>query len=151
MFLLQMNFGGLEVWQWIILTVVLIPMSVKDIKTKEINGYLCLIAIMATLVFRVRFLKEQDIDIIIGMIPGVVMLIFSYFSYEQIGYGDGLLMIFVGCVVGFSDAVISLMVSLWVSGVIGLTVAVIGKSKKDKTIPFVPFMSVGVLAGGLFI
>lgn len=147
---LQMTMGRLELWQWIIMSVVLIPMSVKDIRKREINGYIGLLAIMATLIFRVTYLKEMDFVILMDIIPGAVFLLFSFLSKEKIGYGDGIMLVFVGCVMGFWETILALMISLAVTAILAMIILMKQKGR-NREIPFIPFMSMGILAGGLMI
>ena len=147
---LQMTMGSLELWQWIIMSVVLIPMSVKDIRKREINGYIGLLAIMATLIFRVTYLKEMDFVILMDIIPGAVFLLFSFLSKEKIGYGDGIMLVFVGCVMGFWKTILALMISLAVTAILAMIILMKQKGR-NREIPFIPFMSMGILAGGLMI
>lgn len=149
--LLQMSIGNMEVWQWLSLVAVMMPMSIKDIKEKRINGNICILAIMAALVFRVTCLHELDIVILLDMVPGFVFLLFSYISREEIGYGDGMMLIFTGCVTGFGNTIFTLMISLSVILIWGLVMEMTQGNRRKYEIPFVPFMSVGALAGGFLI
>lgn len=149
MFLLQMIMGNLEIWQWVLLLPVLIFQTVLDIKTKRINVYICLGGILAALIIRETALNEETLCILKDMFPGLVMIVLSYISKEKIGKGDGVLIVFVGCVAGLSATMTMLFVSLILTAVSSLVLLALKKVGRETEIPFAPFLSIGVLAGGL--
>ena len=65
MLLLRMMLGKLELWQWLLMTAVIIPCAVRDIRTKRINGYICIMGILAAFLIRERFLGEESRTILI--------------------------------------------------------------------------------------
>lgn len=149
MFILRMILGNLEIWQWILLLAVLVPMSIKDIKTKEIDLYVSLLFVLVALSIRVCYLNERDIVLLLDMVPGFILTLAAFITKEKIGFGDSVAMIFIGSVVGYKAALIVLLVSLFLSGILSTVLLIIKKVKKDTEIPFVPFLSLGVLAGGI--
>lgn len=149
MLLLQMTKGNLAIWQWFILGIVLLPMAVKDIKTKEVNVYIFLAAILASLSIRCNLLEEKSFLLLVDLVPGVFMLFFAKVFKNTIGEGDAMAVMFIGSVVGAINVLIIMMYSLFVSAIICLVLLVVKKVNKKTEIPFVPFLSIGVLAGGL--
>lgn len=149
MFLLQMIMGNLKMWQWILLIPVLVFQTVLDIKTRKINVYICLAGILVSLIIRENVLRDDVMSILKDILPGAVMMVLSYITKEKIGKGDGVLIVFVGCVAGLGATLTMLFVSLLLSAVISLILLALKKVKKETEIPFAPFLSIGVLAGGL--
>lgn len=149
MLFLRMMQGNLELWQWIMLLLILLPATIVDIKLKRINVYLCLVAMLAVLAFRTLVIEEKDVVIIADLIPGVVMLFISFLSGEKIGYGDGIMLTYIGCVMGWKGALTALFVSLFASAVISVILLLLKKADRKTEIPFVPFISIGAIAGGI--
>ena len=148
MLFMQMIKGNLEIWQWLLLMTVLLPMAIKDLRYKKINGYICIVMIMVSFLIRVRIKQDADITILLDLIPGVLMYVLSKLSPRSIGEGDALVLIFIGSVVGFFKELEFLIISVFIAGLIALFLYILKKVDKDTKLPFVPFLSVGVLAGG---
>lgn len=149
MLLLRMIFGKLEMWQWILMAAVLIPCTIRDIRTKKINGYICLAGILTAIYVRERVLGEADLQLMIDMIPGIVVYIVAFLSREKIGKGDALTLIFVGIVAGVETVLSALFVSLMITAILSSVLLVLKKVKRDTKLPFLPFLSIGVITGGL--
>lgn len=149
MLFLQMTKGNLSMWQWIILGIVLLPMTIKDIKKKEVNGYVCLIATLISLAIRCNLLGEANLKLLIDLAPGFFLMIIANCFKEVIGEGDALVVLFIGSVVGAMSVIAMMIYSLFVSAIICLVLLVARKVNKKTEIPFLPFLSLGVIAGGI--
>lgn len=149
MLFLRMMEGNFELWQWVVLLGVMIPMTIKDIKTRHVNAYLILGAILGVLAIRVSIMGDKDIEILLDMIPGAIMLFVAMLSGQKIGYGDGLLLLFVGTVTGYPTTIVSLLISMILSAFLSGVLLIMKKVDKETEIPFVPFMSLGIFAGGI--
>ncbi|MBP5453841.1 MAG: prepilin peptidase [Lachnospiraceae bacterium] len=145
---MQVIKGNLEIWQWLLLLSVLLPMAVKDIKYKKINGYICLVMIMVSFLIRVKIKQDANFTILLDLIPGLLMYVLSKLSPRSIGEGDALVLIFIGSVVGYMKEMQFLIISVFLAGLIALILFVLNIVDRDTKLPFVPFLSVGVLAGG---
>lgn len=145
---MQIIKGNLEIWQWLMLLTVLLPMAVKDIKYRKINGYICLVMIMVSFLIRVKIKQDADFTILLDLIPGVLMYVLSKLSPRSIGEGDALVLIFIGSVVGYMKEMQFLIISVFLAGLIALILFALKKVDRNTKLPFVPFLSVGVLAGG---
>ena len=130
------------------LLTVLLPMAVKDIKYRKINGYICLVMIMVSFLIRVKIKQDADFTILLDFIPGVLIYVLSKLSPRSIGDGDALVLIFIGSVVGYMKEMQFLIISVFLAGLIALILFALKKVDRDTKLPFVPFLSVGVLAGG---
>ena len=149
MLLLRMIFGKLEMWQWIIMAAVMIPSVIRDIRTKRINGYICLVGILAALFVRERLLGEGNLTLMIDLLPGLIVYAIAFLSGERIGKGDALTLMFIGAVTGIETVLLALFVSFSVAAVLSALLLALKKVKKDTKLPFHPFLSLGVIAGGL--
>ena len=79
-------------------------------------------------------------DIILGMVLGMLILIFAYLSKQGIGYGDALLFMSVGAGVGVWREVFLMWVPFFVAGIFGLVIMLAKHKNKDYEMPFVPFL-----------
>ena len=149
MLLLRMIFGKLELWQWILMAVVLIPSAVRDIRTKRINGFICLVGILGALFVRERLLGESSQTLMKDLLPGVVTYVVAFFSDERIGKGDAVTLMFIGAVAGIETVLLSMFISFSAAAALSAVLLMLKKVGKNTRLPFLPCLSLGVLAGGL--
>ena len=149
MFLLQMTFGNLELWQWLLMAAVLIPCTIKDIRTKKINGYICAVGMLTAFIIREIVLGEESLNLLLDLVPGIIVYAIAVFSGERIGKGDAITLMFIGAVAGKETVLMSLFVSLTIAASLSAVLLILKKVGKDTKLPFIPFLSVGVIAGGI--
>ena len=150
MLLLRNLFGKLEIWQWLLMAAVLVPSTIKDLRTKRINGYICAVGMLAAFFVRETIMRENSLDLLIDLLPGIIVYTVAFFSRERIGKGDAIAMMFIGAVAGKETVLMSLFVSLTVAALLSAVLLILKKVQKDTKLPFIPFLSIGVIAGGLF-
>ncbi len=149
MLLLRTMIGKCEIWQWLLTAILLIPMTIKDIRTKRINANITIIAILFSITVRKQIMNEENIVLMLDMLPGILTLSIAYLSGEMIGIGDGLIILFLGSVLGYRLTLLTMFLSFVISGVMSLILLTIKKVTKKSEIPFVPFLSIGIVLGGL--
>ena len=149
MFLLQMTFGNLELWQWLLMAAVLIPCTIKDIRTKKINVYICAVGMLTAFIIREIILGEESLKLFFDLVPGIIVYAIAVFSSERIGKGDAITLMFIGVVAGKETVLMSLFVSLTIAASLSVVLLILKKVGKDTKLPFIPFLSVGVIAGGI--
>ena len=88
-----------------ILFLYLLAMSVYDVKRKEIHIGATLITGGVLAAIRIfQFCHEGiSLELVLGVIPGVLVLLLSYFTGGKIGMGDGFVMVVCGMVLSFSE------------------------------------------------
>ena len=136
-------------WQWLLLVVILLPMTIKDMRSRHINGYICLVATLFAMIVRLNFCNDKEYELIFDLFPGLFLLLFSKCTAGVFGSGDALVILFIGSVVGVYSVLAMLVFSVMLSGLICLILYVLKKVNRNTEIPFLPFLSLGVLAGGL--
>ena len=149
MLLLRMIYGKLEMWQWLMMAVVLIPSAIRDIRTKRINGYLCLVGTLAALFVREQLFSEDSLVLLLDLTLGIIMYVIATLTKERIGKGDAVTMIFIGAVAGIETVLLALFISFSGAAAISAVLLSFKKVRKDTKLPFLPFLSLGVIAGGL--
>lgn len=81
-------------------------------------------------------------ELLYALIPGVLLLITSFFSGEKVGYGDGMLLLALGLLEGARACLGDLLIGLFLVSFFGLILFIFRKKGKGITVPFVPFLLV---------
>ena len=82
-------------------------------------------------------------------VPGIIIYIVAFLTKEKIGKGDALSLIFIGMAAGIERVLSALFVSLSITALLSGVLLILKKVKRDTKLPFLPFLSIGVIAGGL--
>lgn len=80
-----------------------------------------------------------------GVGIGIVFIVISYLTREMIGYGDSILIGIIGGCVGLWDLLYLLTLSFVICSVVSLIGLVLKGVSKKETLPFVPFLFLGLL------
>ena len=118
--------------------------TLTDFKEKKIYGEWLGIFFVLGIIY-CRYLERSAQEIAISMIPGVIVLIVSIVSHEEIGRGDGLMIINMGIMLGIEKNVMLLMISLFVCAIVSLFMIAVKKVGKKYEIPFAPFLMVALV------
>ncbi len=120
--------------------------AIFDIRKKEIPLILILIGIVFSSGINIWQIYDKNItvaDVGAALVVGVFMICVSFCTRERIGYGDGLILIVSGLMLGFYQCFLGLCISLVFSSVYALFLLLIHKADKDSGLPFIPFLTVG--------
>lgn len=83
------------------------------------------------------------INVIIGIIPGVIGLFLAFVSKEQIGWGDGWVILLMGIFVGAKMVCGIVFVAFVFLTFVIIVLLLAHRVKRRTTIPFIPFLLVG--------
>lgn len=107
------------------------------------------ISILSVTVFGIggifyEFLNGREIPLVLlGLIPGFVLLLVSRATDDAVGMGDGLLMLVLGLYLGWGGALEVLLLALFLSALwAGVLLAVL-KKRRNYEFPFAPFLLLG--------
>lgn len=114
-------------------------LSIEDFRKKALPVRVLLIGGVAALIYCIKFLSIEAV--VIGCLPGVLMVIVSKVLPKSLGMGDGILVIWYGMLYGWEKTCVWLMNSFLLAAVVGIIIGCICKNNK-KELPFVPFMTV---------
>lgn len=89
--------------------------------------------------------KRNLTEVLCCLLPGMVSLILSYITREQIGYGDGMLLLAIGGCMGAENSVWIVFAALLGSFVVSIFFVVFRRAGKDRRLPFVPFLFLGTV------
>ena len=80
------------------------------------------------------------------IVPGIIFILISYMFPQQIGLGDGLVMVFVLMGKDIYFCLITLFVSTISLLVVSIVIVFVNRrGRKDIEIPFIPFITFGVI------
>lgn len=141
---------------WMVNIVMLAFCSIQDIREKEISlwklkiyGFLA----AAVSIWEIFPLKDNLFTLIcrffVGLLPGLFLLILAKITKQAVGYGDGLVLLFIGGSLGFWECLSILFAGLFSVFLAAVFSALLLGRKKDMEIPFIPFLLTG-MAGGYF-
>lgn len=97
--------------------------------------------------------EASVLSVIIAFLPGAIALLLSYLTGEQIGYGDGLILLAMGGCMGIKQILMVAGIALGVSFAVSVTLVVLRRVGRTQKLPFVPFLLIGWMAawGGGFL
>ena len=117
-------------------------LSVEDIRTKQVPVIGIIVFGVALLLF--RFLCGGEfLPMAFAMLPGLFALLFSLISREQIGLGDGLVLLVLGFGNGIERMFGMLTFGLFFAGMWAGALLVIKRTGRKQTFPLLPFLLLG--------
>lgn len=142
--------------EWAANIIMLAFCSVQDIREKEISLWkLQIYGFLILGIFLSRFFIQKNSLFsllekgIFGLIPGLLFLFLSKASKEAVGYGDGIILLFIGISIGFWQCLGVLFTALLGIFLAAAMILILAGRKKNVRIPFLPFLLTG-MAGGYF-
>ena len=133
----------------ICMTVLLVINTWTDIRKKEICLPVLFIFLAGGILWRIRQGLLWPAGIM-SMGIGVFIILIALISGGMVGFGDGLLILTMGSVLGAGELAGILCGALLLCGIYsGIEYLMLKKSRSEE-IPFVPFLLIGYL-GGIFL
>lgn len=136
-------------WIWWIHFPLILLCSVEDWRCKKISVWKIMIyggVILLTEVGKAALGKQgfdnMWIKCVCGALPGLFFLLLSKVTQEQMGYGDGWLILTAGASLGLEKIMEVLLVAF--SGIFFRAVYLFFKGKRKADIAFVPFLCAGM-------
>lgn len=88
------------------------------------------------------FCKEATIlDILLGVIPGMVIWFFSRWSQGAIGEGDAFVISGLGMVIGWQSVCAVCLMACLMCACIGICLLIVRKAGRKTELPFIPFLA----------
>lgn len=137
---------------WVFAGGILLVGSIYDIKSYSLPWWLVVLGLLGGVAGGSYFLISGEGDwreVLTGLLPGGLAIGLAFFSKEQIGYGDGLILWMLGGCVGTQSTVGILMIGLFTSFVVSIVLLMVRKAGRDTKIPFVPCLLLGYFVFGL--
>lgn len=80
----------------------------------------------------------------LSLLPGVGFFLLGFLTKEKVGYGDGWALLMIGLFMGIYRCFLILLAGLMVESAVVIVLLAIGKVKRDREIPFLPFLLLGM-------
>ncbi|WP_461811606.1 prepilin peptidase [Faecalimonas sp.] len=116
--------------------------SLWDLRVKKIPIWLLGMGAIGVLFSYMVCRNRMLLDVIGGIGIGGICLVISKVTNESLGYGDSLLICLLGSYAGFFITIWVVTFAFVVVGIFSLFFFIGKGGYKDKTIPFVPFLTI---------
>ena len=130
----------------IVITIFLILSTLIDLRKKEVNISLCISVALVGLIYKIFISKTDILSIILGILPGIFLMLTSIVTNEEIGKGDAAILSTIGIFLGLKKTILVLIYALFSTIIIGGILLLIRKKNKKYKIPFVPFILFSYIA-----
>lgn len=143
--------------KWMLHMIMLGVCSVEDIKEKSIS--LWKIAVYAGVIVGYgiwefctsdREMSDWLMQVLLGGIPGLMLLLLGRLSRQAVGYGDGLLTWIIGISWGFWESMGILLLALFGASFAAASMLLNGRGKRNTELAFVPCLFLGMAGAGLW-
>lgn len=130
----------------IVITIFLILSTLIDLRKKEVNISLCISVALVGLIYEIFISKTDILFIILGILPGIFLMLTSIVTNEEVGKGDAVILSTIGIFLGLKKTILVLIYALFSTIIIGGILLLIRKKNKKYKIPFVPFILFSYIA-----
>lgn len=134
-----------EMIRYLAVLALLLPEALIDIRKHEINviipGGFAILGVVLTIIVR----DIPYISVTVGIVEGLLIILISYLTKEQIGHGDGIIIAATGTLLGWKSNLIMFFSACFMSAIVAVILMIIKKADKKSRIPFVPFLIPGFL------
>ena len=120
---------------------------VYDIRHREIPLLILLFGIAAALGIDLWWIREGAVTVVetgAALLPGAFFLMTGFITREKVGYGDGLLLVILGLLLGAYRCFFILCIGLAFSAVVSLFLLLFRRAGRHSRIPFAPFLVLGM-------
>lgn len=122
----------------VLVAIVLVLLGIEDLHTQKLSLWPVIALIMLSAIYAVC--SFSIMQCILGVLPGICLLILSHLQPEILGAGDALITIIYGLMFGWFYTCIWLMWSFFLAAVVGVFWKLLRKTSNIR-LPFVPFMA----------
>ena len=132
--------GDKMYWIWIMIFLCICTFT--DI---NVCGWLCILNIVAAIMLHTIFRDISGKFLIEGAIIGGIFLIISVVTREKIGYGDSLVFLAIGLIMGGERCFVIIFWSFLLCSIFSLVAIILKKTTFKSTVAFMPFVLAGAL------
>lgn len=123
----------------------LLCLSGYDIRYRRVPVWLVLLggaAAAGSGIFQCVCLESSAADLFTGMIPGAALLLLAL-GTRKAGWADGVVLMFLGCTLGFRQSILTMMFSLILISAVSAVLLIRKKVDKETAVAYVPFLTIG--------
>lgn len=88
--------------------------------------------------------------LIICLLPGMIMLVLAFLTKEQLGYGDGMVLILMGCLQEMRSLCVVLLYAFFGAACVSGILCLFKKANRKTKLPFLPFLFLTQLIYAVF-
>ena len=129
--------------QSVILFAGLAVAAVEDIHRKEVSSFPLIIMGFAGILLSIAAGEWKEWYVVIHFLPGILVLATAWLTKETIGYGDGLVILCLGCFLTAGEILDVCMAAITLAGVVALVMLFVMRKSKKTPLPFIPFLFAG--------
>lgn len=136
----------------IVFILIFITVAVIDLLQKKIYWIFPLGIGIGGILVSILIEGRSIMDIFWAVLPGLAALLIARLTKEQLGYGDAVMLIALGCLISVGRVLSIIMMGLFFAGIAALVMMIVLKKKAQYEIPFMPFLAAGyvlTMYGGL--
>ena len=111
--------------------------SAEDIRNRQLSLAELLGSLLLGMIYLTAIGGWSDGKLLYRMLPGLFLFLLAYLTSEQVGYGDGLAVLILGCFLGAGKCAAVCGIAFVLSGL--FTTGKICLKKKEP-VPFLPFL-----------
>lgn len=131
------------------LAIIIVTISaITDIRKQIIYIWPVIIASVFAIIIRL-FIVGNIKSAIMGACVGICFLIGSRLTKQAIGYGDGLVILFLGLCLGFNQCISVCLACLFLISLVMIALLVLKRVQRKTAIPVMPWLLVALVAGGV--
>lgn len=116
--------------------------SFQDMRMKRLSVRLLLCFGVIGLIVDICF-QTAPLLCIIGILPGISLVLLGRVSRQQIGYGDGFAVMVIGLLLPGKETIAILLMGLFLCACSSVVILCMGKGGKKTVFPFIPFLEAG--------
>ena len=137
--------GMLEIIKIIVMGVFLLIEGIRDLEKHKVSIITVVIAGVIGVILQFGIIQENGLEILGGILIGIVLLLLAKITREKIGYGDGWIFVVTGIYLGFHSNMYLLLLSLFLASLVSICLLVFKKVNRKTELPFVSFILPGYL------
>lgn len=133
----------------VFLMMILLVGSIYDWKYLGLPIWLLLVGIIGGIGSVLYSLFWEDVvlfDVGMSFLPGIIALVLAFVTKEQLGYGDGCMLLTMGSFMGFQKTIMAVLIALCASFLVSVLLILLRKAGRKQKLPFVPLLFAGAMA-----
>ena len=126
-------------WLTILTAVWLLAVSIMDIHSRRVPVWLLLLGGLPVLLAG-GYGEGGGVNMVLGALPGISLLA-TAFATKKAGYGDGIVLMCLGMMLGSGKSMLLFGASLFMISVCSMVLLALKKAGRNTGIPYLPFLS----------
>lgn len=133
-----------DMWLMTGLLMVLVVMSIFDIKTKKIPIWILVVISISGITLWVVGNDKNLSGLMMSLVPGAIMTILSIVTKEKVGMGDAIVITCLGIGLGLEKCSFLVMIALFANFFFAGIMFLMKKVNRSTQLPFIPFITLGM-------